>query len=445
MWTTINKEQYYDFLKKNNLDCFIEELVLFEKDDKFILPKKFYNNYKNDLLTQENIINEERPSQSINIDLNKDFSPRPEQQEVFKKLKYMYDNNIEISGMIKCPPGFGKTVIGAFISCLLKKKTIIIVDKENLTEQWINTFLNFTTLNKNEIKLYTSKKSLNVPVVIAMVQKLSRRIHDNLNNILKDIDDANFGLVLYDEAHSTSSSFQFAKSSGLFRTNNIVGLSATPFHRGVAKILMDNTIGNTLYYTSEYELKPVYWYSFYRSDIDQKYNKLAKFYTNFSSKLTLYNKQLLNSKKYFEIIKKYCFNLRKANHKIIIIVSTIDLVCKISEELTSIGLENRRYYGKERNYETSDNILICTYSFAGKGFDFKELSALILGMPLFGKKSLIQVTGRILRQSQNKLQPIVVDLIDMDFDAVFNRGTLKIKTNVIENEYNCNIKQYLEK
>ena len=445
MWTVVDKEQYYDFLSKNNLDSYIEELVLFEKDNKFILPRNFYFNYDNSLLRQEDL-NGNRSAEVIDIELKDDFKPRPEQHEVFEKMKFLLNTKNKISGMIKCPPGFGKTVIGAYISSLIKKKTIIILDKENLIEQWMNTFLKFTTITEDQIGLYGGKhKQLDTPIVIAMVQTLSRRIKADPDAILKDIDDADFGLVLYDEAHSTSSSLQFAKTSGLFRTDNIVGLSATPFHHGVAKILMNNTIGPTIYSTSDYELKPVYWYSFYHSGIDPKYNKMVKFYSDFSSKLAFYNKQLFGSKKYIEIIKKYCVNLRRANHKIIIIVSTTEMVKKISDELTSIGIENRRYYGKEREYETTDNVLICTYSFAGKGFDFKELSALILGMPLFGKKSLIQVTGRVLRQSTGKLQPIVIDLIDLDFDSVFNRASVKIKTDVIEKEYNCNIKNYIEK
>ena len=60
MWTVVDKDQYYNFLTKNNLDNYTDELLLFELEDKCILPRYFYYNYNSDLLRRENIINGER-------------------------------------------------------------------------------------------------------------------------------------------------------------------------------------------------------------------------------------------------------------------------------------------------------------------------------------------------------------------------------------------------
>ena len=56
----------------------------------------------------------------------------------------------------------------------------------------------------------------------------------------------------------------------LFRTKNILGLSATPFQTGSAEILMKNTIGEVIYETNEYDLKPRYYMVYYDSDLGQR-------------------------------------------------------------------------------------------------------------------------------------------------------------------------------
>jgi len=70
------------------------------------------------------------------------------------------------------------------------------------------------------------------------------------------IDSAKIGLVIYDEVHNTSSSSKFAKASLLFRTKNFLGFIGDTIQSGIAEILMKNTIGEIIYETKHYELKP---------------------------------------------------------------------------------------------------------------------------------------------------------------------------------------------
>ena len=70
--------------------------------------------------------------------------------------------------------------------------------------------------------------------------------------------------------------------------------------------------------------------------------------------------------------------------------------------------------------------------------DYKELSCLILCTPLAGKKSLIQVIGRILRTSINKLAPMIIDLADMSIPT-FTIPEVRMKKQIISNEFACEI------
>jgi superfamily II DNA or RNA helicase len=158
----------------------------------------------------------------------------------------------------------------------------------------------------------------------------------------------------------------------------------------------------------------------------------------------MYNKIIIESDIYLSLISKYTKNLLENGHRTIIICFTKKQVNLISQKLTEYGVENRRYYGDEREINKSeDNVLVVTYSFAGKGFDFKELSALIYATPLAGKKSIIQTCGRILRSYIGKKEPIVVDLIDMAFPFM-SLKEVKSKTKIVREEFQIPIFEHRE-
>ena len=66
------------------------------------------------------------------------------------------------------------------------------------------------------------------------------------------------------------------------------------------------------------------------------------------------------------------------------------------------------------------------------------MSCLILACPLAGKKSLIQVVGRVLRSDDNKLNPVVIDLADMSI-PMFTIPEIRMKRKIIEDEFMCDI------
>lgn len=72
--------------------------------------------------------------------------------------------------------------------------------------------------------------------------------------------------------------------------------------------------------------------------------------------------------------------------------------------------------------------------------DFKALSCLILACPLAGRKSLIQVVGRVLRSDDNKLNPVVIDLADMSV-PMFTIPEVRMKRKIIGDEFVCDIKE----
>jgi len=166
---------------------------------------------------------------------------------------------------------------------------------------------------------------------------------------------------------------------------------------------------------------------------------------DYIQKKSVYNSILPKSPKYIELATKYAKNLKKNGHVVIIICMNIKQIEAISDSLTAAGVENRKFYGKKREIDKDkDTVIVATYSFCGKGFDMPRLSALILACPLSGKKSVIQVVGRVLRSFVGKLNPVVVDMVDMAF-PIMAVPEVKRKKAIISGEFtDCKVIEYDE-
>jgi DNA repair protein RadD len=441
MWCYVKTKDEDKFLEQYpNLRQYWDTLVLLRVKDASFLPRLFYTNYPSEYLIEYSGKTEPKFK---DIDFEFKGKLRPTQKKVVDAILPMYEKNGFINGIIKLPPGTGKTVLTIYLASVLKLKTCIVLDKDSLFKQWIKEIIQFSGSNEDNIgiikqKLFVTKDKL---FTVAMSGTLTSKLKRDINKGFKEINDAQFGLVVYDEVHATSASEIYSKVSLLFRTKNVIGLSATPFHYAEAEILMKNTIGKLIYESNEYEMTPKYNIIHYNSGL-KKYTFVMQKMNDYIKQKSYYNKILIKSDIYLNLIKELVEKLNNEGRKIIVICMTIKQVQLISEHLDIIGVEHRRYYGKEKEIDKeTDNVIVATYSFSGTGFDMKRLDALILATPLSGKKSLIQVVGRVLRRNEGKKQPVVYDLLDKDF-PILTIPEYKRKLNIINSEFpNCKIQE----
>lgn len=437
MWCYILKNDVTSLIDSYpELSDIFEELILLETEDSYFLPrnifKQFPSNYYHIYYGKDDI-----EIDPINLNFTK--SLRPDQQPIVKHVLNLYKSNGYVNGIIKARPGLGKTVLSTYIAAKLGLKTLIVVDNSNLLKQWVNAFYNFTNADVNDISIFKQKLyKTDTVITIGMIQTLTRRLKTNLKSTYDTINNNNFGLIIYDEVHNTSSASEFSKGSLLFRTKNILGLSATPFQTGASEILMKNTIGDIIYETTDYELKPTYKFVFYESNIEKKYRYAINKINDYISRKSVYNKAVVESQNYLDLILSYSKHLIQNNHKIMIICMTKKQVTTISEILSKHNIENTMFYGDQKEINYNESVLVSTYSYAGKGFDYEALSAMIIACPLAGKKSIIQTVGRILRVAKDKEPPIVIDTVDMTLPHMFLHE-LKFKKNIIKNEFKCQI------
>lgn len=443
MWCYIKNEDVGKYcMEHNQIGESFNEIALFKNDEITFLPRLLHKNYPSQYLKMFYGKMQFVPK---NIEMKFKGELRDNQKPVLKTVMSLYQKNSYINGIIKSFPGSGKTIMSVDLISRLKFKPIIIVNNSNLMGQWAKAIIDFTNLDENSIGLiHGGNKVFDRPITIAMTQSLLSLIKKDVKEALNLIDNSGYGLVIYDEVHSTSAASAFSKVSLLFRTQNIIGLSATPFQTGVHEILMKNTVGEIIYETKNYNLKPIYQLTYYNSELDKKKIYLINNVNDYIQRKSIYNKFITDSSKYFNIIVNSVQRLLKDKHKVMIVCFTKKQVILISDKLKEIGIENTKFYGEQKELNYNEDVIVCTYAFAGQGFDYKELSALVLACPLAGKKSLIQVVGRILRASLDKQQPVVVDLIDMCFPTNAGRE-VAMKENIIRNEFDCEIKFIHEK
>ncbi len=441
MWTTIKENDIEHYIREHSvLSEDFDLYKLHQKDDLVVLPRGFIKNYPSKLLS---VIKGKFESEKISIPFKNNFKLRPEQSRIVDKVLSVYNKNGFINGIIKARPGAGKSILAIYIAAMFGIKTLIIVDNSNLVKQWTNEILNFTDLKPDDIGLIKQKMmGIDEPICIGMVQSLLAKFKKNSKTLFKSINEAKYGLVVFDEVHKSSASEKYAKISTLFNTNNILGLSASPYKFGAQRILMDNVIGSLLHSENNYELVPEINFILYESGLYKIRAVLMKL-SDYIQKKSFYNKHIIKSNKYFDLILKYTKKSLDENHVVIIICWTKKQVESISDILSKNNIVNRPFYGKQTTFEQTDKVLICTYAYAGHGFNFKPLSALIYACPLAGKVSLIQTAGRILRECEGKTQPVIYDLVDLSFPTLF-LPDYKKKIKIFKNEFNSKHNEIIE-
>ena len=113
----------------------------------------------------------------------------------------------------------GKTVIALNIISKLKTKTLVIVHKGFLVEQWIERiqqFLPKARIGKIQGQIIDIEDK---DIVIGMLQSLSMKEYPQ--NMFKE-----FGLLIVDEVHHIAAEV-FVRSLFKIITKNVLGLSAT--------------------------------------------------------------------------------------------------------------------------------------------------------------------------------------------------------------------------
>lgn len=373
------------------------------------IPRFFpVNNYLKDF----EIVTKINPGQDIQI--NHNITPRDDLQR--NVIQYMLTNS---NGIIQAEPGSGKTIVSVYAVATLKKKSFILVHRDSLVEQWRGPgtkekpqgFLAFSDildsqigrLNSSNFKDVLSNKS----IIIATDQMFVSLLKSKREEFLIELNNANIGLFLGDEVHTTVGAPTFAECSIHIPTPKVFGLSATPYrwdgnidiikyHLGEVYVpegessTMDARVTVLLF---DFGFLPksyryIYWGGFFQKSRYLTILKNSKIFMNIA--VSLVNKFVDDKRKILFVGER------------IKLLETLIKQCKSPDKGIFVAGSDLAEIEKEVTYTTPHK--------SRDGVDYVSKDCLIMSSPI---GNVEQMSGRTLRPKPGKSQPIIIDLVDI--------------------------------
>jgi superfamily II DNA or RNA helicase len=309
--------------------------------------------------------------------------------------------NTRGGGILSLPCGYGKTTVALAIAAHMKVRTMVVVHKEFLANQWkerIAQFCPAATIGT----IQQDKVETSCDISIAMLQSLSMRDYpvDTFET---------FGMVIVDEAHHICAKV-FSQAFFRFCPKYTLGLSATPERKDgltdvlywflgpniltIERELRGRTIVKTIDFKCDHFASPPPVTRFGKVSLVQMITDLVEMYER--------NQFIL------KIARKYSKGSRR-----LLILSDRRWHCEfLHDSLKDLGCGLYMGGMKEAQLQESSKqkIIVGTFSQAHEGLDIPELDTILLATP---KSDVKQAVGRILRETKGKKnEPIILDFRD---------------------------------
>lgn len=303
---------------------------------------------------------------------------------------------------------------------LIGKKTLVVVHKEFLMDQWrerIQFFLpnaRIGTIQRNKVDVKDKD------IVLGMLHSLSMK-----NYPIEVFED--FGLTIIDEVHYIATKV-FSRSLPIINTRLMLGLSATPERKDGMSMIFYDTLGPILFVKrrdSKDDMVLVKTLHLYST------SPLYKPATFFNGR-TNTPKMITNMSEYFNrtmfllIIIHWIFSLNENKRKILIFsdrrdhlkfmekcINEMSIYHKQDKITTGLYIgrnqENKARHQEKLKQNEKKDVILATYKMAKDGLDIPSLNTLIMATPI---SDVEQACGRILRDSGNGIRPLIIDLVD---------------------------------
>ena len=322
-----------------------------------------------------------------NISPNFTLTLREMQKEVGKEA--ISQMNTTGSCVISMYTGAGKTFTSIYLACMIRFKTLIIISRLVLIEQWKESITKTCPNSKVQVLTPKTKMDENADFYIMNAVNVPKRERD----FFKDI-----GTLIVDEVHLIATE-SLSRCLCYINPRYSMGLSATPYRSDGMDILLDIYFG--------------------KDRIIRKLNKkhfVYKVNTEFSPSFDLGRNGRVD---WNSVIESQC-NDEERNQKIIKIIRYFSnrvflVLCKrvkqanyLVDKLKELGEDVTSLIGVQKFCNYDSRILIATIQKAGVGFDHPKLNSLILASDV--EEYFIQYLGRVMRTEE--VEPFIFDLVD---------------------------------
>lgn len=380
-----------------------------ESDSGFIVPRFWFSEH----IKEEEYENLHGQDQNIISTLSFKSELREEQREICSDVlnSLQQENGLILS----LPCGFGKTVISIYIFTMLRRKTLVIVNKSFLMDQWKERLEQFTDCKIGSIR----QNVIDVEgkdIVIGMLQSICSRDYEE--SIFQGFD-----FVIVDEVHNIATE-KFSKSLLKLKCKYSLGLSATPNRKDGLSFVYQLFLGKKVLSHNTNEKKKVILRNVSYRNMCTGENPLFEMVKLRSGDLNL-----------SAIITNVCSSVSRNMFVLELIPRetiryTLILSSRISQ-LTFLHDEFKKkypdktcslYIGKMKkeqlNISSRADVIFSTYEMVSEGFDLPKLNCIVFAS---SRTNIEQSVGRILRNNNPQVLPLIIDICDYDIPVFISQ------------------------
>lgn len=334
-------------------------------------------------------------------------SLRPEQQQALDSVVAQFRDST-YGGIVRAVPGWGKTVFSCALIAAMQCPTLVVVHKDFLMSQWRDRLAQYLPGVQIGIAQSDTCDFQGKHVVIGMVHSLAAR---NYGPTFREWP----GLVITDECHRIGAE-TWSKVPPMFSARWRLGVSATPRRKDGADNVFGYHIGPILFSAKEERMRP----------------KIRRVWTNFQLvKTTNFNPSLITKGMLLKlmatntgrnkVIVEQLVLAYQAGRKVLVLserlkhLSLMEAVFRSAlkasgdTEIPTVGYYVGGMDEEAREEAAKAQVIFATKQFAEEGLDIPALDTLFLTTPM---SDVVQACGRILRPSEGKKDPVVVDFRD---------------------------------
>lgn len=336
------------------------------------------------------------------------FKLRESQQVVY--------DQINSDAFINAWTSWGKTFTALAIAGKLKQKTLIIVHTIALREQWAQEVRKVYGFEPSIIG--SGKVDMSAPITIGNVQSLAKMPRHLLEKT--------FGTIMVDECHHIPSK-TFSTLIDTSHAKYKIGLSASSKRKDKLHILFSDFFSKkTFTPPRENYVTP----TIHRVSIPIR---LADGAQSWAEKVN----DLCYSEDYQRYIALIAASYAAKGHKVLVVAARTQLLERCHEltpdSVCIIGSTKNRQQNLDK-IKAEAKVLYGSINIFSEGISVNELSCLIMATPLNNEPLLEQLIGRVIRKSEGKLDPVIVD-IQLIGKTVANQAQLR-KAYYLKQGYN---------
>jgi len=330
-------------------------------------------------------------------------------------------------GLLDVDPGKGKTVMALNVIARLRVKTLVVVHKSFLLNQWIERIQQFLPAARVGMIQGQILDIDDKDIVIGMLQSLSMKEYP------RDMFDT-FGLTVYDECHHMSAEV-FCRCMMKIVTKYTLGLSGTMVRKDGLTKVFKHFLGDVVHKEKNDTTSHAVIVKGIQYKVDDPEFNLTEYDYRGNPKFSTMISKVCNYNRRSEFVLDVLQNELATNpdQQVMILAHNRSLLEYFHDAIEHRKIATVGYYVggmKEAALKLSESkkVIIATYAMASEGLDIKTLTTLIMASP---KTDVCQSVGRILRVKHSS--PLVIDIIDPQ--DVFRAQWLKRQTYYIKQRY----------